>query len=396
MQKTVQKAMGSTCIKILSAALLLSWAGETAATVIRQGVCIHWGGGHITTYDGKKYDYYETGLWQLTDHQLSGAASFRTDIRKYKPTPDYPMAYANGAATRCGDNVLKVTGDDGLTVTLNGMPVEESSDFNFGPDNAYHLRRTGSDYGEFVELNCPAPQNADRWSRVKVNFGLHSGNDYLDIRTFTNFYTPGEETTGMCGSFNQNPNDDFEGLAVLDWIAQYELEESASLFAPQFYGNPEPPIYAEPRQLEFDGQTSHLIDEQYTLTPQFYVRAHVRVDASEQWNHIVEIGSQEYEWNGPLRVEVGEEGQWYVSVGDGQTYSEIALTGNWTYGEWVLLEVEYKGGTIRLWENGEHLGSKEAGLQVDSVSGELNIGNFARGGRYFKGALRNLRIMAIE
>ena len=324
----------------------------------------------------------------MTDHQLHGPARFRTEIRKKHPETTNHIAPVYATATRCGNYVLRATNDDGHAVALNGMPIEEGSEFNFGPDNAYRLARTG----DSVQLNCPDPQNLDIWSRVQINFqsdGSHG--DYLDVRTFTSQYTPGEESTGMCGPFNGDASDDPRNA-----YNQFEIEEGASLFAPQFYGNPAPPLYAEPRQLEFDGQTSHLIEEQYTLPPSFYVRAHIRVDASEQWNHLLEVGSLEYEWNGPLRVEVGEEGEWYVSVGDGQTYSEISLRGNWAYGEWVLLEVEYKDGTIRLWENGEQLGSKEAGLQVDAVSGQLNIGNFARGGRNFKGALRNLHIRAID
>jgi hypothetical protein len=206
----------------------------------------------------------------------------------------------------------------------------------------------------------------------------------------------------MCGPFDANRANDGEllndpGRQANADVLQVPMEQSLfAQVAPPAAAEIPGAIYTHPGVLEFDGTNNLWLDGPYRLTPNFHVRADVLVHSSDQWDHLIEIGSHAYEWNGPLRLEVGNEGEWYVSVGDGAGYSELYQPGSWRYGEWVTVEVEYKGGAIRIWENGQYLGVKQADIDVTAVGGELNLGHFARGGRNFHGALRNVVIQAID
>lgn len=156
------------------------------------------------------------------------------------------------------------------------------------------------------------------------------------------------------------------------------------------------PVSVSPLQ-EFGGGDANTVG-QVQLPNAFAVHAEVRVDASSQWNHVIEVGGAEWEFNAPFRLEVGDEGQWYVAVGDGASFAEAEIAGTWRYGDWVRVLFTYDGTTGHLYEaNGlqaeyELLGSFNAGKDVTKAAGSLVLGSYAGTSRYFKGALRNVSL----
>ena len=142
---------------------------------------------------------------------------------------------------------------------------------------------------------------------------------------------------------------------------------------------------------EFDGGTSHTIGV-VTLPPSVSFSAEVRVDASDQWRHLIEVGGKEHGWNAPFRLEVGEEGQWYLSLGDGSDYREASAYGSWTYGQWIDVRFTYAGGVARLFENGDQILELDAGMDITAVSGSTIVGSFQGETRFFEGAIRNAEL----
>ncbi len=149
--------------------------------------------------------------------------------------------------------------------------------------------------------------------------------------------------------------------------------------------------------LEFSGSAGHVVgrgDKPYYLPQALTVQAEVRVDASDRWDHLIEFGDAQNEWSEPLRIEVGTEGEWYVSIGDGSSYDEMTFQGSWKFGDWVNLHFTYDAGAGvgRLYENGMHLGDIQSS-KSDGSYGQLKLGmHGGQDARYFSGALRNLRI----
>ena len=96
--------------------------------------------------------------------------------------------------------------------------------------------------------------------------------------------------------------------------------------------------YTSADLVEFDGSTSSTV-ALGTLPASFTVSAEVRVGASSQWQHVIEFGGVEHGNDAPFRLEVGNEGQWYVAVGDGASFSAADIQGAWNYGSWTQITV---------------------------------------------------------
>lgn len=99
-------------------------------------------------------------------------------------------------------------------------------------------------------------------------------------------------------------------------------------------------------------------------------------------------------WNAPLRIEVGNEGEWYVSMGDGSSFTEQVFQGSWSYGDWVNFHFSFDGGsqTGSLFENGVHLGDIQVVSEGISLAGQLILGSFRGQERFFSGEMRGLYI----
>ena len=149
--------------------------------------------------------------------------------------------------------------------------------------------------------------------------------------------------------------------------------------------------------VEFDGQTSQTVGH-FQLPGSFEVHAEIRVNESAQWNHVIEIGGLEHGFNAPLRLEVGDEGQWYVAVGDGASFAEADFAGNWRYGDWVKIAFRYDGSVGSFYEYDDqggknHLGDLQADLNVSQVAGTMILGSHQGGSRYFSGAVRQMNVI---
>ena len=146
--------------------------------------------------------------------------------------------------------------------------------------------------------------------------------------------------------------------------------------------------------LEMNGQMTQNLG-QYTLPQDFSFEAEVRIDASNQWRHLVEVGGVEYVWNSPFRLEVGNEGEWYFCVGDGASYQEAYFSGAWRYGDWVKVLFTYVNGVGKFYENGVLLHEAAFNKNV-AIPGSLIVGSFQGDNRFFQGAMKNGRIVAGE
>lgn len=130
----------------------------------------------------------------------------------------------------------------------------------------------------------------------------------------------------------------------------------------------------------------------WTLGTRYAIDGTIRVDQSDQWDHVLELGTVESGWNAGLRLEVGTEGEWYVSVGDGNSFVEHAFPGSWRYGQQVTFSFQYDldSGTVEFLENGSLLKTFQA--PSAELEGTLLIGGTALGERYFHGMLRDVTI----
>lgn len=153
-----------------------------------------------------------------------------------------------------------------------------------------------------------------------------------------------------------------------------------------------PPIYASGTSTEtFDGSRSK--DEgRKTLPEKLTLAAHVRVARSGRWNHLVEVGAKEHGWGAGLRLAVGSEGEWSVSIGDGHKYRDVNAKGSWRYGQWTFVALTYDGKRLVLFENGKQVTSFEANKRIAGGSGTLFLGSMYGKKRFFRGELRDVRL----
>ena len=185
----------------------------------------------------------------------------------------------------------------------------------------------------------------------------------------------------------------------------YATRTDGAIFKEETYAAPLPapppaPLLPLPNPVTdpivFDGNTSATV-ALGTLPASFTVSAEVRIDASSQWQHVIELGGLEHGMTGaPFRLEVGNEGQWYVAIGDGTSYAEATIPGAWTYGSWTPITVTYNQGVCKLYENGQLLHTFTADKDVTLAEGSLILGSYQGNQRYFQGGLRNVSITAGE
>jgi|GEM_PF-3097835 hypothetical protein len=146
---------------------------------------------------------------------------------------------------------------------------------------------------------------------------------------------------------------------------------------------------------EFNGQTSQTVSL-FRLPQSFSFTAEVRIDASNQWRHLIEVGGREYTWHCPLRIEVGNQGQWYIAVGDGTSYVDADFQGSWSYGVWTKILFTYVNGVGKFYENDKLIKEFAINKNVGAVQGSLILGSYKGTERFFQGAIRNGRIVAGE
>lgn len=149
----------------------------------------------------------------------------------------------------------------------------------------------------------------------------------------------------------------------------------------------------------FDGAKSLNLGT-HSLPPAFAIDIYARIDQSQQWDHLIEVGTIEHEWNGPLRLEVGQEGEWYVSVGDGTRYAEATFDGGWSYGEDLHIRFRYDSNTgSGMFEQYDassggfrQLGTITGGPDVTDVEGTAIIGSMEGTSRFFRGSISALEV----
>ncbi len=144
--------------------------------------------------------------------------------------------------------------------------------------------------------------------------------------------------------------------------------------------------------IEFDGTASTtVIDEYYLLPNSFTFSAEMRVDASSPHHYVIEIGGTEAGYNEAFRLEVANEGQWYVAFGDRQSYADAEFMGGWTYGAWTAVTVTYDGSVCYIYENRQLIHTFVPNKDV-KLGGTLVLGSLAGTSAFFDGALRNVSI----
>ncbi|MBT6144547.1 MAG: hypothetical protein HOH74_03895 [Gemmatimonadetes bacterium] len=96
---------------------------------------------------------------------------------------------------------------------------------------------------------------------------------------------------------------------------------------------------------------------QSTLPTDFAIEADVTINWSESYNNIVTIGGPEYGNQAALRLQAGEQGQWYVAVGDGAAFNDQYFEGHWEFGTPFRLRVTYDHQSTHtsVYENGERV-----------------------------------------
>ncbi|MBT3344920.1 MAG: hypothetical protein HN404_18125, partial [Gemmatimonadetes bacterium] len=93
------------------------------------------------------------------------------------------------------------------------------------------------------------------------------------------------------------------------------------------------------------------------LPTDFAIEADVTINWSESWNNIITIGSPEYGNQAALRLQAGEEGKWYIAVGDGAAFNDQYFEGHWEFGTPFRLRVTYDHQSTHtsVYENGERV-----------------------------------------
>ena len=134
---------------------------------------------------------------------------------------------------------------------------------------------------------------------------------------------------------------------------------------------------------------THIYGE-YALPESFSFRAQLRIFPetdprnSDKWRHVIELGAAEYEWNCPFRLEVGDEGEWYVAVGDGNNYNDLNVNGGWTYGQVVYLLFTFANGVGKLYQDGVLIGELRTNLNISGIPGTLITGSHVAGDRFLE------------
>ena len=135
---------------------------------------------------------------------------------------------------------------------------------------------------------------------------------------------------------------------------------------------------------------------QYGLPDVFSFRAQIKVlpktdpRSTEKWRHIIEVGVAEYQWNAPFRLEVGDEGEWYVAVGDGTTYSDITINSGWKYNTDLYFLFAFANGEGKVYENGVLIGTLKTNLNISNRPGTVVVGSKTASNRFFEGSISNV------
>ena len=144
---------------------------------------------------------------------------------------------------------------------------------------------------------------------------------------------------------------------------------------------------------------THVYGE-YALPESFSFRAQLRIFPEtdprnrEKWRHVIELGAPEYGWNCPFRLEVGDEGEWYVAVGDGNSYSDLTVNGGWTYNTDIYLLFTFENGVGKLYQNGVLIGELNTNLNISGISGTLITGSNKGAGRFLEAFTPNIEFQS--
>jgi hypothetical protein len=145
--------------------------------------------------------------------------------------------------------------------------------------------------------------------------------------------------------------------------------------------------------IDFDGSKTLEVGKT-VLSSTFSFSAEVKIEASDQWRHLIEIGAREHQWNCPFRLEVGDEGQWYIAMGDGNSYTDQNVYGNWKYGDWIRILFVYDDGQGKLYENGKLILSFNVSQDITTVAGSMILGSFKGNSRFFEGQMKNAQLVS--
>lgn len=145
-------------------------------------------------------------------------------------------------------------------------------------------------------------------------------------------------------------------------------------------------------EIRLDGATSRM-EGGFVLPPVFTIIADVTVDRSDQWRHLLEIGTMQHSWNAALRLESGNAGEWYVAVGDGSQSAEVTGQGSWQPGSRVTVAVTYDNGHGRLFENDRQIAEFHGPANLQGGAGRLIVGGMQGKQRFFEGTLHTARLI---
>ena len=150
--------------------------------------------------------------------------------------------------------------------------------------------------------------------------------------------------------------------------------------------------FSSAETIEFNGtESTTVIGDYYQLPNSFTFSADVRIDASSPHNFIIDIGGKEAGYEGAFRLEVANEGQWYVAFGDRQSYADAEFMGGWTYGAWTQVTVTYDDGVCTIYENYQPIHTFTPDMDV-TLGGTLVLGSLTGTSAFLDGALRNVSL----
>lgn len=146
--------------------------------------------------------------------------------------------------------------------------------------------------------------------------------------------------------------------------------------------------------MNFNNTSSEYLDAgSYAhISNSFTIEMWAKANSSNQWDHVIENGGVEYNFNANYRFELGNQGELFFAMSDGSSSTDITISSGWTYGNWYHWAITYDGTTLRVYQDGVQVGSKTASVSISGRSGTLLMGSYRRTERYFDGTLDEVRI----
>ena len=159
-------------------------------------------------------------------------------------------------------------------------------------------------------------------------------------------------------------------------LEAHHWDDEVSMYQVNFAPLPPPPPIPRPSTFETLGQS--------TLPTGFAIEADVTINWSNPWNNIITIGDPEYGNQAAFRLQAGEEGQWYIAIGDGADFNGEYFGGHWKFGTPFKLQVTYDHHSTHtsVYENGERVLTYSPVPVPSGMTGTVILGSEGAGSSF--------------